>query len=207
MSPYFLSVDSLVEHAMWEVCLLCVRRRYRSLKPFTQTSEANLPAVAGILKSVGECGATSSVYRAEFKVYICAHCIEFGGVIVRLCTRFPTLLVFQLGKAGYRTVPSPLLGDFGCILVEWCHVLSVNNRVFWWNAVPTVKTFLMRQFCKTQPKSGVEEEARIKAELERKKRANAQITLMDPKTSQNVGIALAKIRLSNEKVWQRRCGV
>lgn len=50
------------------------------------------------------------------------------------------------------------------------------------------------------PKSGVEEEARIKAELERKKKANAQITLMDPKTAQNVGIALAKIRLSNEKV-------
>lgn len=40
----------------------------------------------------------------------------------------------------------------------------------------------------------------MKAEMERKKRANAQITLMDPKTSQNVGIALAKIRLSNEKV-------
>lgn len=60
----------------------------------------------------------------------------------------------------------------------------------------------VQQFCKTQPKSGVEEEARIKAELERKKRANAQITLMDPKTSQNVGIALAKIRLSNEKVQQ-----
>lgn len=58
----------------------------------------------------------------------------------------------------------------------------------------------MNQFCKAQPKTGVEEEARIKAELERKKRANAQITLMDPKTSQNVGIALAKIRLSNEKV-------
>lgn len=56
------------------------------------------------------------------------------------------------------------------------------------------------QFCKTQPKSGLEEEARIKAEMERKKRVNAQITLMDPKTSQNVGIALAKIRLSNEKV-------
>lgn len=56
------------------------------------------------------------------------------------------------------------------------------------------------QFCKTQPKTGDEEEARIKAEMERKKRANAQITLVDPKTSQNVGIALAKIRLSNEKV-------
>lgn len=56
------------------------------------------------------------------------------------------------------------------------------------------------QFCKAKPKDGVEEEARIKAEMERKKRANAQITLMDPKTSQNVGIALAKIRLSNEKV-------
>lgn len=60
--------------------------------------------------------------------------------------------------------------------------------------------FARTQFCKAQPKTGQEEEARIKAELERKKRANAQITLMDPKTSQNVGIALAKIRLSNEKV-------
>lgn len=59
---------------------------------------------------------------------------------------------------------------------------------------------MFSQFCKTKPKSGEEEEARIKAEIERKKRANAQITLMDPKTSQNVGIALAKIRLSNEKV-------
>ncbi len=45
-----------------------------------------------------------------------------------------------------------------------------------------------------------EDEARIKAEEERKKRANAQINLLDPKVLQNVGIALAKLRMSRSEI-------
>lgn len=80
-------------------------------------------------------------------------------------------------------------------------VLYVTCFWFFFPSLPFLDfAGFLAQFCKTQQKSGEEEEARLKAEMERKKRANAQITLLDPKTSTNVGIALAKIKLSNEKV-------
>ncbi len=56
-------------------------------------------------------------------------------------------------------------------------------------------------FCKNAVKSTEgENAARIKAEEERKKRANAQINLLDPKVLQNVGIALAKLRMSHAEI-------
>ncbi|CAM9408804.1 unnamed protein product [Chrysoparadoxa australica] len=59
------------------------------------------------------------------------------------------------------------------------------------------------KFCKAAPKAGanVDEEKR-KAEEERKKRAAQQINLLDPKTLQNAGIGLAKLRLPNSKITQ-----
>ncbi len=56
-------------------------------------------------------------------------------------------------------------------------------------------------FCKSALKSSEgENAARMKAEEEIKKRANAQINLLDPKVLQNVGISLAKLRMSHAEI-------
>ncbi|KAG5189667.1 hypothetical protein JKP88DRAFT_347642 [Tribonema minus] len=66
-----------------------------------------------------------------------------------------------------------------------------------------VRAALLGNFCANAPKKGgqaAEDEAKRKAEEDKKKKAAAQINLLDPKTLQNVGITLAKFRMSNNEI-------
>jgi len=66
---------------------------------------------------------------------------------------------------------------------------------------PDMQKSLLENFCKHAPKPNIseEEEKKKKEEAERKK-AIAQINLFDSKISQNVGIALAKLRMQNDEI-------